>query len=80
MVAITVERSETVPYAKPLPVTEAPPVAEIFAFRVMVEVETELGAEVVKVGTTTAAVGVTAFEADEGELVPTAFTAYTPKV
>ena len=25
-------------------------------------------------------VGVTAFEADEGELVPTAFTAYTPKV
>ena len=50
------------------------------AFRVMVEVETELGAEVVKVGTTTAAVGVTAFEADEGELVPTAFTAYTAKV
>ena len=25
-------------------------------------------------------VGVTAFEADEGELVPTAFTAYTAKV
>jgi hypothetical protein len=45
------------------------------AFKVRVLVETRVGGVVVRVGTVAAAVGVTAFEADEGVLVPTAFTA-----
>ena len=52
----------------------------IWAFKVAVDVETEDAAEVVRVGATVAALGVTAFEADDGELVPTAFTAYTANV
>jgi hypothetical protein len=50
VVAMTVERSDAVPYAKPEPVIEAPPVAEMLAFRVTVEVETRVGREVVRVG------------------------------
>jgi hypothetical protein len=52
VVAMTVERSDAVPYAKPFWVASAPPVAVIEAFRVSVEVETGVGGEVVTVGAT----------------------------
>ena len=48
--------------------------------RVMVDVDTRVGAWVAMVGGTGAGVGVTAFEAEEALLVPIAFTAYTWKV
>ena len=53
VVAIVVDRSDAVPYAKPEAVASPPPVAEMLAFRVKVEVETRVGGEVVRVGTTT---------------------------
>jgi hypothetical protein len=74
------ERFELVPQAKPRIVEEELPPEVIDPFRVMVEVETRVASEVVRVGGTRVAVGVTAFEADEGELVPTRFTAYTANV
>ena len=80
VVAAPVERSFVVPYAKPLSVIETPPVVEMLAFKVRVEEETRVASEVVRVGGMRVAVGVTAFEADEGELVPTRFTAYTANV
>ena len=50
-VAIVVERSETVPYAKPDSVASAPPVAVMEPFRVRVEVATDVGRSVERVGT-----------------------------
>ena len=47
------ERLELVPQAKPRMVEEALPSAVIDPFRVMVEVETRVGTEVVRVGTVT---------------------------
>lgn len=51
---------------------------ELF-WRITVPLKPEIVPTIVYVGNTVF-VGVTAFEADEGELVPTAFTAYTAKV
>ena len=72
-----VPRSATVPYVKPDWVASAPPVSVIAPFNVMDEVETDEASEVAMVEVATAAIGITAFEADEGELVPISFTAYT---
>ena len=74
------ERLEFVPQAKPRMVDEALPSAVMEPFRVAPVVDIPVTEEVVTEGTTTVAIGVTAFEADDGELVPTAFTAYTAKV
>ena len=51
---------------------------ELF-WRITVPLKPEIVPPIVYVGNTVF-VGVTALEADEGELVPTAFTAYTAKV
>ena len=48
---------EEAQYAKPLAVMEAPPVAEMLALKVAVEVETPVAAEVVRVGVTIIVMG-----------------------
>ena len=49
VVAMVVASVALVPYAKPFWVASAPPVTDILAFRVKVEVETKVGSEVVRV-------------------------------
>jgi hypothetical protein len=50
VVAVPVVKSEAGPQAKPLTVDEALPSAEIEPFRTIVEVETDVGSDVVTVG------------------------------
>ena len=81
VVAVPVVRPDEVPQAKPCCVASDPPLPVMFPLRVAeVWVIESTVIYVVTVGATTAAVGVTAFEAELGVLVPTAFTAYTAKV
>ena len=57
-VAITVERSATVPYAKPDCVASAPPVTEMLPLNVAAEVATDEAADVTIVGATASVVKV----------------------
>ena len=75
--AMTVERFETVPYAKPCWVTLAPPIEPMLAFMVTVEVEVLEAAEVVIELTV---MGVTGLDALEALLVPMMLVAVTVNV
>ena len=52
VVAVPTVKLELVPYAKPRTVVEANPSSVIFPFNVSVDVETDVGTEVVILGTT----------------------------
>jgi hypothetical protein len=71
------EYEMSVPHAKPSVVALAPLVAVIELEAVAPVIVTPENVGVKRIGTAT---GVTAFEADDGVLVPTTLTAYTAKV